>query len=162
MKNKKKIIIISIFAIILILFLIGFSMGKAFSKTVINGTADIAKPIIEVNNGKEIEITNKENKGVYDFSVRNFNEQGEINEANLFYNIEIISNLNEAIDVKIYKEDQELKLEDNKTEEMSLSHSIKQEDFYKVEITYNKDKNISIEEIIQDIQIKVHSEQEKT
>ena len=137
-------------------------MGKAFSKTVINGTADIAKPIIEVNNGKEIEITNKENKGVYDFSVRNFNEQGEINEANLFYNIEIISNLNEAIDVKIYKEDQELKLEDNKTEEMSLSHSIKQEDFYKVEITYNKDKNISIEEIIQDIQIKVHSEQKKT
>ena len=102
MKNKKKIIIISIFAIILILFLIGFSMGKAFSKTVINGTADIAKPIIEVNNGKEIEITNKENKGGYDFSVRNFNEQGEINEANLFYNIEIISNLNEAIDVKIY------------------------------------------------------------
>ena len=162
MKNKKKIIIISIFAIILILFLIGFSMGKGFSKSVINGTADIAKPIIEVNNGKEIEITNKENKGVYDFSVRNFNERGEINEANLFYNIEIISNLNETIDVKIYKEDQELKLENNKTEEMRLSHSIKQEDFYKVEITYNKDKNISIEEIIQDIQIKVHSEQEKT
>ena len=52
--------------------------------------------------------------------------------------------LDEAIDVKIYKEDQELKLENNKTEEMSLSHSIKQEDFYKVEITYNKDKNISI------------------
>lgn len=161
MKNKKKIIIISILLIIMVLFLVGFSMGKAFSKTMINGNAKIAKPIIEVENGKEVEITSKDNKGYYDFVVRNFNSQGEVNEANLFYNIEVISDLSEAIEVKIYKENLELKLENNKTEEMRLSHSVKQEDHYKIEIIYNKDKNLSLEEIIQDIQIKVHSEQEK-
>lgn len=162
MKSKKKISIISILTIILILFLVGFSMGKGIYNTKINAKASIAKPIIEVVNGKEIEITNSKNKGSYDFSVRNFDNEGKINETNLFYNIEIVSNLSEAIDIKIYKENQELSLENNKTEEMKLSHSIKQEDFYRIEVTYDKNKNLSIEEIIQDIQIKIHSEQEKT
>ena len=161
MKNKKKISIISIITIILILFLVGFSMGKGIYNTKINAKASIAKPIIEVVNGKEIEITNLKNKGSYDFSVRNFDNEGKINEANLFYNIEIVSNLSEAIDIKIYKGNQELSLENNKTEEMKLNHSIKQEDFYKIEVTYNKNNYLSIEEIIQDIQIKIHSEQEK-
>lgn len=161
MKNRKKIIIISIILIILVLFLVGFSIGKVFSKTLINTSAEIAKPIIEVENGKEVGITSIDNKGYYDFIVRNFNSKGEINEANLFYNIEIISNLNKAIEVKIYKENQELNLKNNKTEEMKLGNNIKQEDHYKIEIVYNKDKNLSLEEIIQDIQIKVHSEQEK-
>ena len=37
-----------------------------------------------------------------------------------------------------------------------------QEDTYKLEIKYDKTKNHSIEDIIQNVQIKVHSEQLKS
>ena len=37
----------------------------------------------------------------------------------------------------------------------------KKEDEYKLEIKYDKTKNHSLEDIIQDVQIKVHSEQVK-
>ena len=37
----------------------------------------------------------------------------------------------------------------------------KKENEYKLEITYNKDKSVSVNDIIPQIQVKVHTEQEK-
>lgn len=77
------------------------------------------------------------------------------------YNIEILSKAEESISFKLYKENEEIPLQNNKTENMKLQKEKMQEDNYKLEIIYDKTKNQSIEDIIQDVQIKVHSEQIK-
>ena len=54
-----------------------------------------------------------------------------------------------------------MKFENNKTDYIKISKDSKKENEYKLEITYNKDKSVSVNDIIQQIQVKVHTEQEK-
>ena len=136
-------------------------MGKGINSTSINGTTEIAEPIIVVENNPPASITTTNDKGYYEFSVKNYDEEGNLTQVDLLYNIEIISKLDESIAVKIYKEDEEIQLENNKTQNMLLTKNKETEDKYKMEITYDKTKSNSLEDIIQDIQIKVHSEQIK-
>ena len=77
------------------------------------------------------------------------------------YNIEIISQVEEAISFKLYKNEQEILLENNKTNNIKLQKENIQEDSYRLEIIYNKAQNKSEKDIIQNVQIKVHSEQLK-
>ena len=59
--------------------------------------------------------------------------------------------------MKMYKNETEINLVENQTEKFILSKEKMQEDNYRLEIKANK--NSSASEIIQEIQIKVHSEQ---
>ncbi len=81
--------------------------------------------------------------------------------VNLDYNVEVLSPKEKAINFKLYKDKQEIPLENNKTGNMKLHKENKQEDCYQLEIIYDKTQNYSINDILQDVQIKVHSEQEK-
>ena len=87
--NKKEIIIIFSLIIILILFFSGFSIGKAYSNTQINGVSEVAMPILQVENGETLKINNKNNEGTYDFKIKNYNEEGKINQVDMDYYIEI-------------------------------------------------------------------------
>ena len=78
----------------------------------------------------------------------------------LEYYIEILSDINKNISVKIYKDDKVLDINNKKTETFLITKDKKQEDNYKIEIVCNK--NVAIEEIMQEIQVKVHSEQKRT
>ena len=69
---------------------------------------------------------------------------------------------NKAIKFKLYKGEEELLLEKNKTKDMIIKKNEKQEENYKLEITYDKNLVSSLEDIIQNVQIKVHSEQLKS
>ncbi len=162
-KNRKKVIsIIIIIVIILIFFFSGYSMGKGFSRKDINGSTEIATPILKVENGDSLEINNSNENGVYEFKVKNYNEQGEKTEVDLEYYIEILEDINnEAINIKLFKNDQEIEIKENKTENFLLTKDDIQEDNYKLEITYDKTKNINMEDIIKQLQIKVHSEQKQ-
>ena len=160
-KRKKEITIIAIILFIIILFFSGYSMGKGFSSTSINGETGVAEPIIVVENNPPVSLKTTNDKGYYEFSVKNYDQEGNLTQVDLSYNIEILSKLDKSIVVKIYKENEEIKLENNKTENMLLTNEQKQEDKYKMEITYDKTASTSLEDIIQDIQIKVHSEQVK-
>ena len=62
----------------------------------------------------------------------------------------------------MYKNKQEIPLENNKTMNMNLIKDRKQEDNYQLEIIYDKAKNNSIEDMIQEVQLKIHSEQVKS
>lgn len=162
LKNKKReITLILISIMVLILFFSGYSMGKEYSSTNIEATSKIAEPILLVENSPIIEINGKEEIQYYDFKVKNYKENGEITQIDLIYNIEILSKTEEAISFKLYKDNQEIPLENNKTADMKLEKENIQEDCYKLEIIYDKTKNNSISDIIQDVQIKVHSEQTK-
>lgn len=160
--NKKYILLFILFIILIIFLFSKNSLGKQMSNTKINTNSEIAKPILIVENNPAIDITNKNNKGYYDFKIKNYNELDEINEIELRYNIEILNEENKAITFKLYKGEEELLLEKNKTKDMIIKKNEKQEENYKLEITYDKNLVNSLEDIIQNVQIKVHSEQLKS
>ena len=162
-KNRKKeITIIFIIVIILIFFFSGFSMGKGYSKNDINGNTEIAKPIIQVENGNSLEINNQNKEGIYEFKVKNYNDNGEITQVDMEYYVEILDDLsNKGIDIKLLKDDEEIEINENKTEKYLLTKEGMQEDNYKLELKYDENKNISIEDVVEQLQIKVHSEQKQ-
>lgn len=152
--KKQTILIMLIFS--LLIFLSRDTLGKYFSKTNIEVNSEIAKPILKIEGDEILDISNLKEKETYKFKVKNYDEGNQITQTNLEYYIEIISETNENIDFKIYKEDKELNIDGNKTEKNLLSKEEKQEDNYKIEILF---KNISVQEIIQNVEIKVYSEQ---
>ena len=160
-KNKKKIILLLTSIICIIIFLSSFSIGKSLTNIDAEGTLKIAEPIIEIENGQEVAITSVNNKGYYEFKIKNYDNQGNITNVNIQYYIEILSKLDETIDIKIYRENEEIKMNNNKTEIIKLGNTNREEHLYKLEITYDKSKSNSIEDILQSIQIKVYSEQMK-
>lgn len=160
--SKREITLIIISMMVIILFFSGFSIGKGFFETDIKTSAEIAEPILMVENNPKININEKDNIGSYEFKVKNFNEKEKITETDLKYNIEIISKIYNNIKIKIYKDGEEIAIENNKTQYLYFNKNIKQEHNYRLEITYNQDEKIDTRDIFQDIQIKVHSEQTKT
>lgn len=161
MKNKRKVIIIIFVAlIILIFFFSGFSIGKEFTKKDIKGNTKVAKPILEVENGSSLEINNSNKEGIYEFKIKNYNEQGEKTDVNLEYYIEVLNDFeNNGIEINLFRNEQKIDINNNKTEKFILSKDEIKEDNYKLEVLYNEDKNINMEDIISQLQIKVHSEQ---
>ena len=160
-RRKKEITLMIIICVIILLFFSGFSMGKELSRTNINTTAQISKPILEVENGQAIEIKTTNDKGIYEFKVKNYNDVGEITQVDLEYEIEILSDINENISFRLYQEEEEMELENKKTKKILMTKEKKQEHQYRIEIEYNKEST-TIQEVIQEIQIKVHSEQKKS
>lgn len=163
LKNRKKELILMLVSVVIIaLFFSGYSMGKEYSDTKIETNAKIAEPILIVENNPMIEINGKKEKEYYNFKVKNYKENGEITQIDLQYNIEIITKTEESISFKLYKQGEEIPLENNKTENVKLTKDKIQEDEYRLEIIYDKNKSNSTKDILQEVQIKVHSEQLKS
>ena len=160
-KKKKELILITVILIILIFFFSGFSMGKGYAKSNINGVAEIAKPILKVENGESININNNNEKGIYEFTIKNYDEQDNLTQVDLDYYIEILNDLHEAIEINLTKDGEKVEIKNNKTETFSLTKDKKEENNYKLEIIYNKEKNNNMEDILSQLQIKVHSEQKQ-
>ena len=139
----------------------GISFGKTLHNSIIKNNAQIAKPILEVEKNSEIIINENNKTGEYNFKVKNYNESEEISQVNLKYYIEILdNNIDESVKYELYKEEEKIDLNENKTNEFILKQGEKNEQEYKLKIEYNSDKN-NIGDIVKEIQIKVHSEQLK-
>ncbi len=161
-KNKKReITLICVTIMVMILFFSGCSIGKAISSTQIKSNGEIAKPILIVENNPKIDITSKQKEGNYIFYVKNYDETGEITQVDMKYYIQILNKEDDAISIKLLKNDKEISIKNNQTEEFTLKKQQRQQDKYKIEIKYDKEKSTSIEDIMQKIEIKVHSEQAK-
>ena len=79
----------------------------------------------------------------------------------LSYYIEILENdLDASIQYQLYQGDEKLELKENKTKEMIFHRDVEEEQKYTLKVTIDASKNTK-EDIMQDIQIKVHSEQLK-
>lgn len=162
MKNKtREVTLVLVNVMVLVLFFSGCSIGKERSYVTIETIAKIAEPILVVENSARIKVDGRREREDYHFKVKNSRENGEITQVDLQYNIEIISQIEEAISFKLYKNNHEIPLENNKTAYMKLEKENFQEDCYQLEIIYDKNKNFSKNDIIQDVQIKIHSEQIK-
>lgn len=152
---KKEAILIILITLILIILFSGTSLGKYFSKTNLEVKYEIAKPILKIEGDSVLNI-NRVKEETYKFKIKNYDETNQITEVDLEYYIEIISGANENFNFKIYKDNVKVNINGNKTEKFLLSKEEKQEDNYKIEILFN---NISVQEIMQNIEIKVYSEQ---
>lgn len=162
-KKERKLKIITILLLIffvILLLLSGYTFAKSIEGTNINANASIAEPILVIENNPQIDITASQNTGTYIFKVKNYNNQKQT-EVDLKYYIQVISELDNSIELKLYENGKQIDFKNNKTDYIKISKENKKENEYKLEITYNKDKLVSVNDIIQQIQIKVHTEQEK-
>lgn len=165
LKNKRKKLIIALISFtILALFLSGYSLGKEYKNVRIEASSKITQPILKVENNPVIEISGNKEKEYCLFKVKNYKENGEITQIALNYCIEILSKKQESISFKLYKNEQEVDLVNNKTSMMRLEAKTIQEDNYQLEILYDKNKDHSVGggDIIQDVKIKIYSEQIKS
>ena len=139
-------------------------MPKVYAKYIqyveVKSSTEIAKPVFIVEGTEQSKINSINNIGYYEFYVRNYNET-EISDIGFNYIIEVVSKQDKSITFELYKEDENIVLEDLKTEKMYIGANEKLEQKYKLKVIYNKDLNEIGKDILQEVQIKVHSEQEK-
>ena len=156
-KDKKKItILILLILTILLGILVGISFSKYQSKLVGQAFANVAKPVLEVRREQSLLLTALAPKASYVFEVRNYKED-TLNQVEMEYYIEIISNTDEAIDFALFRGDEEILLNNNKTEKIKLEKEEKQTHSYRLEITYDNTKGELGKDIGENIEIKIHS-----
>ena len=160
-KNSKLLTGVLVIFIIILLLFCGYSMAKSIEEFIIKGKAEIAEPILAVENNPSIDITALNNSGTYTFKIKNYNEQNQVTQADLKYNIEILSNTDDSINIELYQNENKINLNNNRTEYIQISKDKKEEREYKIKITYDKNKSNSINDIMEKIQVKVHTEQVK-
>ena len=158
-EKSKKIAISTIIFMILVLFIAGCSIGKSITEIILNSKTEIAIPILEVISNPKIDVTASNNIGEYKFNVVNYKDE-KISEVNLRYFIEIKADVDESIEFHLYKDEKEIPLKNLCSEYMTLKNGIKQEDNYILKIVYNKNNLVNMNDILEKVQIKIHSEQE--
>ena len=75
-KINKKSFVIFITVALIILFFSGYSIGREITRTDISGNADIAKPILVIDDEEKININSQNKIGTYKFTIKNFDDNG--------------------------------------------------------------------------------------
>ena len=121
-----------------------FNISRAsyLSKVNIKGKTKISKPIFEIELGKVIKIEKEDTIGTYNLKVKNYNENNEISQEEIIYQIELLENL-EDIKATIYDLNGECKLENNKTLQYKFSKNQKEEAEYKIKVEVKNPKLIN-------------------
>lgn len=141
------------------MFSTNISYARYIKNESLNIVQEIANPVLEVEEGKIIKIDKINNTGVYEFSIKNFNSK-KISEIDSEYTIEIISDIKDVVKFELYNGEKQIQLQNLKTEPILIKGNNKIKEDYKLKIIYNDVNNIK-SNIISNIQIKIHSEQEK-
>lgn len=160
-RNFRTVTVILIVIMIILLLFSGYTMAKTIEEIIIKANAQVAEPIFIIENNPSVDITAINNVGYYTFKIKNYNEENKITESDLKYYIEILSNLDDSINIELYQNENKINFDKNKTEYMKISKDKKKEIEYKFVITYEKNKSTNIEDIMEKIQVKVHTEQIK-
>ena len=129
------------------------SFGKYVTRIQMESNNEVAEPIIEIEKDETININKIENK-IFNIKIKNYNNDEKINEVDLEYYLELI--VIDEIKIKIYRNNEEIKLHNKKTEKILLSKNSKQEDNYKIEILFFDN---SAQEIFDEIKMKIYYEQ---
>ena len=112
-KKIKTITILLLIFFVILLLLSGYTFAKSIEATTINANATIAEPILVIENNPQLDITASQNTGTYIFKVKNYNNQKQT-EIDLKYYIQVISDLDKSIELKLYENGKQIKFENNK------------------------------------------------
>lgn len=160
-KSYRIITGILVMFIIIILLFCGYSMAKTIEEIILKSDTQIAEPILIIENNPTIDLTATNYTGIYTFRIKNYNEENKLTEVDLKYYIEILSDVDDSISIELYQNENKINLNENRTEYIEISKDQKEEREYKIQIKYDKNKSTNLADIMQKIQIKVHSEQVK-
>ena len=151
----KKKIVISFFIIsfLFIHILINIVEAKYVFENIVNLEFKIEKPIIDINSEDSKIYSLDSGKLDYKFQIVNYDKEDNINRLNMEYYIEIVSNKLNLFNIKLVKDDKEVKLDKNKTEGFNLLKNEKQEDNYCLYVSLKDD---CLENIDDNIKIKVY------
>ena len=151
----KKKIVISFFIIsfLFIHILINIVEAKYVFENIVNLEFKIEKPIIEINSEDSKIYSLDSGKLDYKFQIVNYDKEDNINRLNMEYYIEIVSNKLNLFNIKLVKDDKEVKLDKNKTEGFNLLKNEKQKDNYCLYVSLKDD---CLENIDDNIKIKVY------
>ena len=159
-RNGKRIIkIITLLSILIILLSTHIVYAKYITIDKISGKFAVASPIFIVEGKEKTKISEINNIGYYEFIIKNYNETN-ISETSFWYTIEILSNTDESIQFELYNKDKQIPLKNLKTEQLSIIGNEKIEEKYKLKVIYDSQKATVGKNILEEVQIKVHSEQE--
>lgn len=146
--------------ILLTLMLMPKTLAKYETAEKFDNKLEIAQPVFQVKGTKLVKINSINDIGYYDFTVKNYNEE-KIGEVDFLYTIEIVSNVDDSIKFELYKNGQLVNLNNRKTETMSIKGNQKTEENYRLKVIYDKTIGTNGKDILEDVQIKIHSEQGK-
>ena len=136
------------------------TLAKYTTTEKIDNKLEIAQPIFQVKGTEIAKINSINNIGYYDFIVKNYDKE-KIGEVDFLYTIEVISDIDDSVKFELHKNGQLINLENQKTEVMSIKGNIKTEEQYRLKVTYDETKGTNGKDILEDVQIKIHSEQGK-
>ncbi len=162
MKNKKKIIfLIIILCIILFLacILTTGTYSRFFGKILGESKTEIAEPVFVLENTDKKTVNNSNQEVDYYFKVKNYDNLN-INEVNLKYMIEITPAQDKAITLTLYKDNQKIDLNNQKTSYIGLGHTTKQEHQYRLNVKYNKNNQENSYDINSNVFIKASAIQD--
>ena len=125
---------------------------------ILKSSTEIAKPIFEVHGTESSKISAINNIGYYEFSIKNFNETG-VSEIGFLYTIEVVADVDESIKFELYNENKEIELKNLKSEQLSIQANKSISQKYKLKVIYDNSLGEKGKDILQEVQIKVHSEQ---
>ena len=151
--------IILLLTFIFILFGVGIAFGKYISEQTIGINSTIAKPILEIERGECININDNNTNAEYKFSVKNYNNADKITDTDINYTIEIIASGDSAINYSLYKDNKKIQMNKNKTSKILIKQGKKQKHNYILKIDYDKSKSKELTDLMEDIGIRVYSEQ---
>ena len=150
MKNKVKIFCVFLLCIIISSTFMAYSKYKNSHN--IKTSSKIAKPILEIVGVDEMQVdVLNEDKHYYEFSIRNFNQNNDVSDVELKYNIEFIcSQENAPLIINLYRinnfEETKIELQKNKTIQYEYLELNKEENFYRAEIMYDNNSNVIMED----------------
>ncbi len=159
----KQLTYIVTISMVIVLFFTGYSIGKTINQTTIKGEAAFAQPVLEVLSDSDIKITDAQSEGECSFVVRNYNKDNKKTEVGLQYTVQIIDtlspNLKNTIQYELYKNGNIVELKNGLTSKMEMTNQKNQEDTYTLKIKYDKNQSLEMGDILDKVQIQVHSEQ---
>lgn len=156
--SKKILTLIILLMIIAMILLLQISTAKYRMTNNFSKSMEIATPIFTVEGEDTSKINAINNIGYYEFTIKNFNET-KVSETGFLYTIEIISDTDESVKFELFNEEEQIQLENLKTQKLAISGNEKIEQKYKLKVTYDNTLGTKGKDILEEVQVKVHSEQ---
>ena len=144
--------------IIVLIILTPITYAKYIDTLKMNFNYKIANPIFNIEEGDIAQINITNNIGYYEFSINNYKNE-EISDVSFGYIIEIVSDIEDNIEFELYQEDNQIALENLKTEKIYIKGGEKTQQKYKLKMIYKGKAKDQL--LFEKVHIKIKSEQEK-
>lgn len=160
MKNKIRLItiILVILLFIILAFLVKDTYSSFASKIIGESKTVIGEPVFVLEHTEKKVLDDSNYEVNYYFTVKNY-DANKVNDVNLKYMIEITPKQDKAIILSLYKDNQLITLNEQKTSYISLGHTNKEKHEYRLNVKYDKNSLENSYDINSNICIKANAVQ---